>query len=648
MTQSPSVATPRLQRLQGWVEDRQRSFLVVLSLVALAAVVVGVNLGGAPRITALEGSNTAQAWTWLNLTELNFAGLGESPLSYASPSLGWLQLAEWTRLSGAFQRYDSAVFAGRVAVTVAHLLAIPLLWLLARKLGLARPFAAAAVIVFALSPLAVHAHRSVAFANLATPWLLGAWLLALAHRRQAVAFAGAASCFAIATLSQPSYVIFLPLVAWSMWRTATRESRAVRVSLAAVVLTTVYVAYWLATRWLGAALPTGAPPLDGVLAQANRAGGALFTVPADGFGLALELLRLDPVLVILAPLSAVVCLFRRSKRPLAVSLITLAILLLTPVALAVSSALVILALSALAIAGAAEILWSVAQGVKHQRWRLRSVAAVAVLAAAVAAAVPLWGIRLDGLLRDEQNRPMTQARGWIADNVGRDSRLIVGPDVWVELPRSGFGIDHVTSSDPSFYAAGLPRPDTSWRDYEYVIDAASTLGAATSDTAERAVRNSQVVAQFGEGDQTVSVRQVLPDGVAEARASERADLAERRAAGAEVIRNPSLRLAKPVRELIAAGQLDPRALVLLTRAAATGTLQIDALPEVAGEAGNDRPRRQVLISGRDGAFLDTQEGEELAKTFTEQGEKYRPSAVRLRAGSLLLTWNLDYPHGLFG
>lgn len=648
MTPPSSVRTPRLQRLQDWVEERQLSLLIVLSVGVLGAIIHLVNLSGAPQRTALEGSNIAQAWALLNLDNLNLTDVGGSSLAYAWPSLGWLQLAGWTGLSGAFQRYDGAVFAGREAMLIAHLLAIPLLWMLARRLGFARPFAAAALLVYVLSPLAVHAHRSVAFANLATPWLLAAWLLALAPRRQAVAFAGAASCFAIAALTQPSYVIFLPLIAWSMWRSTTRESRAVRLSLAAVVLAAVYVGYRLATSWLGAALPTGSPSFDAVITQASRAGGALFTLPPQGFGLALELLRLDPVLVILAPLGAVVCLLRRSMRPLAVSLIAWAILLVTPIGLAVSSAFVSLALAALVIAGAAQVAWSAARRVEQPRWQIRSVSVLGALGLVVATAVPLWGLPLEGLLRGEENRSMSEAEGWIIDNVDRDSRLFADPEIWVDLVQAGFAPLDVAAKDPAFSRVGSPWPASTWRDYDYVIGTASNRGATPSKIAARALDNSEVVARFGTGDHEVSVRRVLPDGVAEARASERADLAERRSAGAEAVRNPSLRLAEPVRDLIAAGQLDPRALVLLTRAATTGTLRIDALPEVAGEAGNDRPRRQVLISGRDGAFLSTEEGEELAKTFTEQDEKYRPSAVRPRAGSLLLTWNIDYPLGLFG
>lgn len=627
------------------------SLILVLSLSLLAATIQLINLSGAPQRTALEGSNTAQAWTLLNLDKLNLADVDASPLTYSWPPLGWWQLAGLTSLSGAFQRYDGAVFAGREAMLVAHLVAIPLLWMLARRLGFTRPFATAAVALYALAPLALHAHRTVAFANLATPWLLGAWVLALAPRRQSLAFAASSLCFGLAVLTEPSYLLFLPLLAWSMWTTVTQGFRAVRLSLAAVVLAGAGVGYLLLARALGWALPGEPPSFDAVIDAASRTAEALFSSPTGGVGVAVDLVRLDPVLVVLALLGAVVCLVRRSLRPLALALIGWAILLFTPVGLAAASIHAIIAVAVLLSAGAAEILFSRARRLdanaeQQPRWGARSVAVVVALGVVVAGAVPLWGSRLDGLLRVDQNRPMAQAQGWIDANVARDSALIVGPEIWVDLVRAGFSIDNIASNNPNYALAEPQDSPTAWRTFDYVI-ATESGPDEPSPIAVRALDNSHLVAQFGGGDQAVRVHRVLPNGDAEYRKSQRADKGQRRSAGAELVRNPSLRMSKPVRDLVADGQLDPRALVLLPRAATTGALRISALPEIAGEAGNGQPRRQVLISGRDGAFLSTEEGEKLAKIFTEQNDKYRPASVTPRAGSLLLTWSLDYPLGLF-
>lgn len=645
MTPSAHAGGPRLLRLQRWTEARQLSLVLVLALVVLAGIVQGLNLGGAPRYTALEGANTAQAWAFLNLDVPGT--LADSSLRYAWPAAGWLQLAGWTGLSGAFQRYDGALEATREAMLVAHLVAIVLLWLLARRLGFARGFAAAALAIFALSPLAVQAHRLVVFANLATPWLLAAWLLALAPRRQAFTFAGASACFAMAAFSEPGYLVFLPFLAWSMWRTATPGSRALRLSLAAAVLAVLGVGYGLVTLSFGPEFPSSGSGLsvNAVFEQMSLAGQALTSASLEETGLPAALLGQDPVLVLIGSVGALGGLFRPVLRPLSAAFILWVVLLFTPLGLSASSAFAMVAVAALLAAGAAELAWSKARDDEEAQWSTRSVAVAVVFGLVALAALPLWGSRLDGLMREDQNRPLAQARGWAVDNLARDSRLILGPQLWVDMLSAGFATENVANAGPAVLLAGDLEPRSNWRDYDYVITGET---AELSPIAASAAGSSEVLASFGAEDLAVSVRRVLPEGVAVGQKSERADVAERQAAGAELVRNPSLRLSQPVRDLVAEGQLDPRALVLLPLAATTGTLRIEALPAVDGEAGNGRPRRQVLISGRDGAFLSTEESEALSKTFLEQSAKYRPVSVTPRAGSLLITWGLDYPTGLFG
>lgn len=641
MTPSITKRAPRMLRLQNWVEERQASLLLVMVLLVVAGLACGINLGGFPRHEALEGTLTAQAWTLGNLANPTSSGL-----EYIRPSLGWLQIAGWTELSGAFQRYDSAVIAGREAMVVAHLVAVPLLWVLARRLGLSRVFAAVAVALYALSPLALQTHRTVALANVATPWLIGAWWLALTPRRQSLAFAGSAGCLAIAALSQPSYLLFLPFLGWSMWRTAATGSRALRLSLAAVVLAATGIGSAVLTRLAGGALLSGPLSVQSVMGQMNMAGATGWELQ-EGTGPATALAQVDPWLAIVAPLGALICLSRPTLRPLSTALFAWMLLLLTPLGLAATSIYAMTAVAVLLSAGGAGILCHRGLGAGTTVRPVRPVALVTALGLLAASATLLWGGQLAGVVRTDGDQPLAQAQGWIEDNVARDSRLITGSENWVDLLRAGFAVDRVVSASTSFPLMEPFDAPRAWRAFDYVILTESAR-QTPSPLATEALANSQLVAAFGEADHAVSIHQILPKGLATARERERNDVVERRAAGAQLVRNPSLRMSTPVRALVADGQLDPRALVLLPRAATTGTLRLDSLPEVSGEAGNGRPRRQVLISGRDGTFLTAEEGEQLARTFTEQNEKYRPATVTPVAGSLLLTWSVDYPTGLFG
>lgn len=171
-----------LQRLQACFAPRRRSSLWLLPLLLVAGLVHRINLAGAPQRIDDEGTYTAQAYA-----VERFGELAHYTYWYDHPPLGWLQIAGWTSLTQAFDRLDPAVLAGREAMLVAHLASVALLWVLARRYQLGRPAAAAAVLVYALSPLAVQFHRTVYLDNVATPWLLGAFVLALSTRRQLAA-----------------------------------------------------------------------------------------------------------------------------------------------------------------------------------------------------------------------------------------------------------------------------------------------------------------------------------------------------------------------------------------------------------------------------------------------------------------------------
>jgi hypothetical protein len=72
----------------------------------------------------------------------------------------------------------------------------------------------------------------------------------------------------------------------------------------------------------------------------------------------------------------------------------------------------------------------------------------------------------------------------------------------------------------------------------------------------------QLLASFGSGASRIDVRAVAPDGAAAFVASERLDLAQRKSAGAQLIRNDSL-IGKQDASTIRAGQVDSRLLVTL-------------------------------------------------------------------------------------
>ena len=188
-------------------------------------------------------------------------------------------------------------------------------------------------------------------------------------------------------------------------------------------------------------------------------------------------------------------------------------------------------------------------------------------------------------------------------------------------------------------AAG--RAAQPWRDADWVV---WTPGPPPGLPGELA-GHVDPVAVFGTGAAAVEIARVRT-GARPTAAQQRRELAARRAVGADLLHNPNLRMSPEVRRLVAAGRLDPRALILLPRAATLGRLDVTALPLVRGESDQDRPRRQVLITGRDDTVLINSDVAQLTATFTQQDPRYRAAAVTPSTGSLLVTWSVDCPNGL--
>ncbi|PRC59719.1 glycosyl transferase, partial [Mycobacterium sp. ITM-2017-0098] len=72
---------------------------------------------------------------------------------------------------------DNAVVAGRYLMVVAATVGAFLLWVLSRRIGFSRWAAAAAVFIWAVSPLAISLGRAVYLDNLAVVWLLAGLVL---------------------------------------------------------------------------------------------------------------------------------------------------------------------------------------------------------------------------------------------------------------------------------------------------------------------------------------------------------------------------------------------------------------------------------------------------------------------------------------
>jgi hypothetical protein len=114
----------------------------------------------------------------------------------------------------------------------------------------------------------------------------------------------------------------------------------------------------------------------------------------------------------------------------------------------------------------------------------------------------------------------------------------------------------------------------------------------------------EVIASFGSGGLRIDVRAVAPHGAAAYRAALAADLAARRDAGRQLLRNPRISVpAAAARSELVTGRVDTRLLMMLAALAATEPVQVVAFGDPGPGSSAGLPLRSAelrLIAGASG------------------------------------------------
>ncbi|WP_058749281.1 ArnT family glycosyltransferase [Curtobacterium oceanosedimentum] len=631
-----------LSGLRGWFRVHAASLAWLLPVLAVTVTVQLWNMSGTPQRIDDEGTYTAQAWAITNLGEIT-----HYTYWYDHPPLGWIQIAAYTALTGAFTRYPFAVEAAREAMVFFAAVSSLLLFVLARRLGAGRATAAVAGLVFALSPLALQYHRTVYIDNVATPWLLAAFVLVLSRRQQLAGFAGAAACLGIAVLSKETYLLALPFLIWIAVRRADRSTRRYTLSVAGAVLVVIGGGYLLLAAVKGELLPGAGRVslLEGITYQlgSRTASGSVFDAGSLANQAAAQWWALDPVFIVLGSVAAVVGLFLRRVRPIAAMLVFLLAMMFRPNGyLPVPYVIMLVPFAALLVAYTAEraVLALVGRTRSNARTRVRGVARrglgatwAVVTAAALVVAVPLWGTQLRGFLSSNLDLPMQQAEQWVGDNVPKSSRLLVDDAMWVDLVRDGFARNNVIWYYKLDTDAAVQRQSPNgWKDSDYVVttDSMRTGGNSSQDVTQ-AIRNSTSVATFGTGDQQVDVRRIHAEGLAAADEAISASANGRKTMGTELAQNPALRADAGTRSQFRAGQVDSRAMLALGQVLADRSVSVERFRPLTGEDG--QPFRRLVVQTTDRA-----DAARAAATFESMSDGIRPADVERDGDRVVVTY----------
>jgi hypothetical protein len=244
-----------------------------------------------------------------------------------------------------------------------------------------------------------------------------------------------------------------------------------------------------------------------------------------------------------------------------------------------------------------------ARGLGTRRWRVVAL----VLGAAVLALV---GLLVSGALSNggSSARSAAPASGSGTSSLSAAAAARDEASTWVAQQVSGADI---VACDPAvcaeLQARGLPagrllplQPGASPFGADVIVASPAVRGEFGSQLAEEYA--PALIASFGSGAARVDVRAIASLGGAAYRTAEPADLAARKAAGAQLLHNPRFRATARAVSQMTGGQVDSRLLVTLASLVAQRSVSVASF----GDTGPGAPvlYRQVTLGSSGGEVAD--------------------------------------------
>jgi hypothetical protein len=227
----------------------------------------------------------------------------------------------------------------------------------------------------------------------------------------------------------------------------------------------------------------------------------------------------------------------------------------------------------------------------------------------------------------------TQAAAWVAQQVNPDEVIGCDPSMCVALEAA-----HVQASRLLVLRPSQRDPLGS----EILLDTA-TLRSQFGDRLET-VYAPVSLAAFGSGAARVEVRFAAPDGAHAYLAELARDVAARKVAGTEMLRNQSIHASPAARSQLAAGQVDTRLLVTLVTLAHKHPVDIISFGANQAGASPGVPLRSAEIAGAPGpGSTPAVSVLTLRRFLSSQQPPYRPSIVAVTTASRRTVLRVEYP-----
>ncbi|POX59866.1 hypothetical protein C3492_30455 [Streptomyces sp. Ru62] len=481
----------------------------VAPVIIIALVLRARGIGKYPFPNDDEGTYLAQSWA------VRHGELAHYTYWYDHPPLGWIQLSGVSWLPDLLLPDLPTFVQGRIAMLPVAAVSCVLVHVVGRRLGLARPAAAGAVLLYGLSPLAVVLHRQIYLDNFAVLWALAAFAFALSPRRDLWHHAAAGMSFALAVLSKETIGVLLPVLLVAMWQGSHPSTRKFSLAgfFSGFVLTGLF--YPLYALLKGELLPgAGHVSLLGTLKfqlGGREGSGSAFQAGTDAHRLFTDWLTQDPYLLIGGGVAALCALPVRRLRPAALGVLVLTLVALRPGGYLPQMYIAqVLPFLALTLAGLVQVLVERLPG----RPRLRSAAALAALLAAAGVAGPAWYHQDRLATTADDNRVYREAARWLRETDTGDRaevRLVTDGVLWLDAVDAGYRpgtgvIWHYKLDQDPAVSKTLPH---GWKDIDYVVSTPALRGEREHLPTLRALfAHGTPVATFGEGGGRIDILRI--------------------------------------------------------------------------------------------------------------------------------------------
>ncbi len=511
----------------AWAASLGGELPLLLALIVIGLVAHGLNMFHFPAFTFTDDEGVYAAFAWAVLRE---GRLTAYTYYYAHAPAGWLQIAAWMGLTGGPHTFGGAIDSGRMLMLLLHLLMIPLLYRLARKLGCGVGAAGMAALLFSLSPLAIFYQRLLLLDNIMLFWILLSLDLLLDGwgRLSRVTLSGI--CFGVALLSKETAIFLLPAMLFIAWH--QRWQHQGRFALVGWCVPMLVVLSWypLFALLKGELFPSSGSAnsifrgtsvsgvsLIGALSwQATRGGGGMFNLDNQFWQFVrTDWLPRDPVLLVGGVAATALNLLRgiRDRRTLAAGLLGALPLYYLSRGGLVLTFYILFAIPFLCLNLAVLLSPVVA------RFPGRVVAALATVAG-LALIGGYWQLgSLHVLYQERPDQAGREAIAWIKQHVPPDSKMIIRDDLWTALHEPGLGgpafpnahSHPKVAADPAV-RDGVFRND--WRTVDYLVmtpDLDQDFTASNNTVALEALRHAHLVKRWlaERGDEALHRHQIV-------------------------------------------------------------------------------------------------------------------------------------------